>query len=94
MLLVVGDVPLDATFAPLVREAVAGYALALLLTHDGEGEEVAFEIGEAPAPSTHAPWPDAIEFLRWLLAQEAALTLQGGRCAWSWARVRDRGRVA
>jgi len=87
VLLVVGDVPLDATFAPLVHEAVAGYALALLLTHHGEGEEIALAVGETTASSAHPPWPDAIEFLRWLLAREAALTLRGGRCAWSWTRA-------
>lgn len=91
VLLVVGDVPLDATFAPLVREAVAAYALALLLTSHGEGEEVTLEIGEAATPTAHPPWPDAIEFLRWFLAKESTLTLAGGRCAWSWTRL-GRGR--
>ncbi len=93
VLLVVGDVPLDATFAPLVQEAVAGYALALLLTHNGEGEEIALEIGEATTPPAHPPWPDAIEFLRWLLAKEATLTLRSGRCTWSWSRARPDTRV-
>lgn len=91
VLLVIGDVPLDATFAPLVHEAVATYALALLLTTDGEGDALSFGIGEADtsvdAGAALPRWPDAMEFLRWLLAKESALTLRGGRCAWSWTRT-------
>jgi hypothetical protein len=76
VLLAMGDVPLAETFAPLVDEAVTPYAFAcrLAIARDGEtGVSIAIRDGGVPIPRT--PWPDALEFLRWLLAGEARLVL-------------------
>jgi len=83
VLYVMGDVALSPTFAPLVTEPPGAYALALLLAREGTGPELAFDLpGDGPVGTR--PWPDALEFLRWLLAEEAALAL--GR--FRWIRVR------
>jgi hypothetical protein len=76
VLLAMGDVPLADTFAPLVDEAVTPYAFAcrLAIARNGEpGVSIAIRDGGAPIPRT--PWPDALEFLRWLLAGEERLVL-------------------
>lgn len=86
VLLVVGDVPLAATFAALVDEPEASYALALLLDRGetGDGVHVALENG---ASGTRRPrWPDALEFLRWLLSDQPRLALSCGRRRWVWER--------
>lgn len=88
VLLVQGDVPLAPTFAPLVDEPVASYAVAWLLAAEGDGEpvELAFE---AAAPGELRPsrdWPDAAELLRWWLGPGPALSLPGPRQRVSWRR--------
>jgi hypothetical protein len=80
VLLVTSDVPLDPTFAALVREPRGAYGLGLLLARSGAGPGFDFDLaarGEAGA----RPWPDAAEFLRFLLAGEARLEL--GRFGWT-----------
>jgi len=85
VLLVVADVPLAPTFAPLVEEATASYGVALLLATDGDGGAASFAPTVA-ARDRALRWPEAIEFLRWWLAGESELTL-GGTSAWRWQRV-------
>jgi len=87
VLLVVGDVPLAPTFAPLVEEPAGSYGLALLLARDGEGTELGFgRQAEAVGPES-ARWPDAIEFLRWYLSDESSLVLGSARRPWKWERL-------
>jgi hypothetical protein len=87
VLLVVGDVPLAPTFAPLVEEPAGSYGLGLLLARDGEGTELSF--GRQPEANGPEPacWPDAIEFLRWYLSDESSLVLGSTRRPWKWERV-------
>lgn len=80
VLYVMGDVPLSPVFAGLVEEPRGAYALALLLAREGEGPELSFAIADE-APAAPRAWPDALEFLRWLLAEEEGLAL--GRFRWS-----------
>jgi len=80
VLYVIGDVPLAPTFAPLVPEPPAAYALALLLAREGTGSALEFGLRDEVAPAER-PWPDALEFLRWLLGDEPALAL--GRFYWT-----------
>jgi hypothetical protein len=90
VLLVMGEVPLAPTFAALLDERPASYALALLLARGGEGTALGFalEAGEAPAAGAEAaPWPDALEFLRWLHAGEPRLRLGSGARRFAFQRL-------
>jgi len=86
VLFVTGDVPLAPTFAPLVSEATASYAVGLLLATDGAGSRVDFEIasGDGKPPPR---WPQAAEFLRWWAAGADALHLEGARQQFRWKRL-------
>ena len=83
VLYVMGDVALADTFAGLVEEPPGVYSLALLLESGGEGPELTFDLeGEEPGEAEPVrAWPDALEFLRWLLADEPELSL--GRFRWT-----------
>jgi hypothetical protein len=87
VLLVMADVPLADTFASLVDEPAVPYALALLVAATGEGSRVALSLepGSATNPRRRS-WPDAFEFLRWILGEEPALELEVGARRWSWRR--------
>jgi hypothetical protein len=83
LLLVQGDVPLAPTFAPLVDEPVASWAVAWLLAAGAadEGEPLALTFAAA-APGDARPrraWPEPAELLRWWLAREERLELPGPR---------------
>ncbi|MDX1648496.1 MAG: beta-ketoacyl synthase chain length factor [Myxococcota bacterium] len=87
VLYVIGDVALEPTFAGLVEEPRGAYGLALLLAHpeaDAEaapgdaGPELAVDLGGRARPGGR-PWPDALEFLRWLVADGAERALELGR---------------
>jgi len=81
VLYVMGDVALSPTFAEGVEESSTPYAVALLLTRGGAGSAVDLSMVDA-APDRPRPWPDAAEFLRWLVGGDgSALTL--GRFRWS-----------
>ncbi len=92
VLFVVGDVPLAPDFAPLIDEPDAAYSVALLLALTGEGTKLDFELSGATAEEAdgqHASriafdrgWPNALEFLRWLLSNESELRLPGRRRGW------------
>jgi hypothetical protein len=81
VLYVIGDVALEETFAALVEEPPGAYGLALLLGVGGDGPELAVDLAGAGRPGAR-PWPDALEFLRWLLVgTEPSLEL--GRFRWT-----------
>jgi hypothetical protein len=88
LLLVVGDVPLAPTFAPLVKEPVCSYGVAFLLGRGGEGAPVSFELAAREGPRSDLPWPDAAELVRWWLSGEPALELRGARLRFRWERGR------
>ncbi len=73
VLVVIGDVPLADTFAPLVEEPAVPYAFACRLASAGDGPGIALSIGEQDAPLPRPAWPHALEFLRWWLSDEPAL---------------------
>ncbi|MEN8182676.1 MAG: beta-ketoacyl synthase chain length factor [Myxococcota bacterium] len=80
VLLVMGDVALAPTFAALVTEPPGAYGLGLLLAREDEGPSLDLDLagrGEANA----LPWPDAMEFLRFLLTGEERLEI--GRFGWT-----------
>lgn len=90
VLYVMGDVALEPTFAALVDEPRGAYGLALLLAgeaagplaEDGAGPWLAFDL-QGTGRTGARPWPDALEFLRWLRVadpQEPELAL--GRFRW------------
>lgn len=85
VLFVTGDVPLAPTFAPLVSEPTASYAVGLVLATRGEGPRIEFEI-TAGAGRASAQWPQAAEFLRWWLAGTDALQMKGIRQQFCWNR--------
>jgi hypothetical protein len=89
VLLVVADVPLAPTFARLVDEAPGAYGLALLLSSEGEGEaRLRFDPNAGSSPDSPPAWPDAIEFLRWLLSGQEQLTLGSDERPWTFRRMR------
>jgi hypothetical protein len=86
LLLVVGDVPLAPTFAPLVKEPVCSYGAAFLLARGGEGTPISFEVSGPGGPRSDLPWPDAAELVRWWLSGERALEIHGARLRFRWQR--------
>lgn len=74
VLLVVGDVALEPTFAELVSEPPGAYGLGLLLAREGEGPAVDLDLSGRGGTGAR-PWPDAVEFLRFLLSDETRLEL-------------------
>ena len=86
VLLVIGDVPLADTFAPLVDEAATPYAFAVQVGAPGTGPGVELELAaHASAARARADWPPALEFLRWWLGSEPRLeqTSRSGTQRWS-----------
>ena len=73
VLLVVADAPPPDLFAHFTPEPPVPYAVALLVGRDGAGETVRLEVGGEKAE--RPPWPDAVEFLRWLLSTEPAIVI-------------------
>jgi hypothetical protein len=80
VLFVTSDVPLDATFASLLREPPGAYGLGLLLARAGDGPGFDLDLEGSGEPGAR-PWPDAAEFLRFLLSGESRLEL--GRFGWT-----------
>jgi hypothetical protein len=86
VLLVMGDEPLPANLAHLVEEPAAVYAVALLLAREGEGTRLRFSLEGDHAPRKQRAWPDALEFVRFLLSDAPELVLESGRRRWTWRR--------
>jgi hypothetical protein len=86
VLLVMADVPLSAAFAGLVDEPVTSYGLGLLLASEGPGTRLDFGIGAGGSAAPRTPWPDALEFLRWLESPEPRLALGTGPRRFEWAK--------
>ncbi len=87
VLLVMGDVSLAETFAPLVDEASVPYALACRLAFAEPGEpavRLALAAQERPLP--RSDWPPALDFLRWWLGDEAALAQGAGGTRYEFRR--------
>jgi hypothetical protein len=85
-LLVIADVPLESAFAGLVDEVEAAYGVALLLAASGAGERLGFAVEAASQARARPRWPDAVEFLRWLLSGEPRLRLGEGPRRFAWER--------
>lgn len=82
VLVVMADEPVPAGFEVFDDDPFASYALALVIERADAGPRVGLvPSGRDPLPS-RPPWPQAIEFLRWLLSKEPALTL-GVKRAWT-----------
>lgn len=82
LLLVMGDVPLAATFAGLADEPDTAYALACRLElADAATPGVSLSVRENDGPLPGLGWPQAFEFLRWWLSGEPSLALgRRGTC--------------
>ncbi|HTO71125.1 MAG TPA: beta-ketoacyl synthase chain length factor [Myxococcota bacterium] len=87
VLVVVGDVPLADTFAPLVDEAAVPYAFAAQVGAAGTGPGVSLELGAADPARARAPWPPALEFLRWWLSDEESLEQPNRASTARWLRA-------
>jgi hypothetical protein len=81
VLYVMGDVGLAPIFSEMVEQPPGSYAVAVLLAREGDGPALDLAFGGSP-PVPSRPWPDAAEFLRWLVADEGA-PLSLGRFRWS-----------
>lgn len=87
VLLVVGDEPLPDNLKQLIEEPAGAYALAMVIESEGkpgDGPLLGVELGGDPQ-SEEAPWPQALEFLRWFESGETSLRL-GHRCPLQWTR--------
>ncbi len=82
VLLVMGDVPLAATFAPLIDEPPASYAVGLLLAASGKGRRVDIDLAPGDETVASPPWPAAFELLRWLHDGEPRLIIPTPKRRW------------
>lgn len=87
VLLVIGDEPIPDNLAHLVDEPKITYGVALLLANEGEGTPLEFGMEPSHAPRKARPWPDALEFVRFLALGEQSASLESGRRRWSWKRL-------
>jgi hypothetical protein len=78
VLVVIGDVPLADTFAPLCDEPAVPYAFACRLASAGDGPGISLSLGEAHDSLPRPAWPHALDFLRWFLTGDTELA-QGSR---------------
>lgn len=86
VLLVVGDVPLAETFAPLIDEPPASYGVATLLARHADGPRVSLTLEPGAADPPAPPWPAGFEFLRWLAAGESQCRLSTPHRTWTFRR--------
>ncbi len=86
VLLVMGDVPLAPTFASLIDEPAASYAVALLLVASGDGARITVDLESAPTPARALAWPAAFEFLRWLNGEDPELAVETPKRRWVFRR--------
>lgn len=85
-LVVIGDEPLPSVFDGFRDEPPAAYAVGFLVEREGDGPRVHLGATPAGAGAPALAWPQAIEFLRWLLSGEPSLTLGSARRSWTWTR--------
>lgn len=86
ILLVVADEPLHSVFSTADGEPRIAHGVAFIVGRDGEGIRTRCTLGRRAALAQRAPWPQVVEFLRWLLSDEPSLTLGTGALTWTWAR--------
>lgn len=84
-LVVIADEPVPSVFEAFDDDFTSTYALALVIERAGAGPRVGLVPSNGETPARRSSWPQAIEFLRWLLSEEPALTL-GTRRPWTWHR--------
>ena len=87
VLLVIADVPLAEAFASMVEEPEASYGLALWIAPANGAAGLRFSIEPAARPARPGRWPDAVEFLRWLLSDERRLALGTGPRRFVWQKA-------
>lgn len=63
------------------------YAVALLLSEGGEGEQLEFGMEPAAGDTAKATISDALEFLRWFLSGKALLRVSHSTHTWVWRRT-------
>lgn len=92
VLVVIGDEPLPPLFKHLIEEPEVAYAFGMLLTADGVGRSGSLAldfdlvIGDEPLPKLD--WPQALEFLRWVLqGAPERLVLGAEKRRWVWRRA-------
>lgn len=87
VLFVMGDEAIPEEVEALHDECAGGYAVALLLSRDGEGTPLQLdrEPDDGGAPPVRA-WPDALEFVRWWLGDDASLAIHRSGVRWRWSR--------
>ena len=84
-LLVIADEPVPSTFEAFDDEPTGTYALALIIERASSGHGLRLVPSGDPPRASRPAWPQAMEFLRWLLSEEPSLTL-GRRRPWTWHR--------
>ena len=85
VLVVVADEPVPSGFEVFDDDPFGSYAIALVIERAGAGHRVGLAPSSRDTHASRLAWPQAIEFLRWLLSKEPTLTL-GVRPAWTWHR--------
>ena len=89
VLFVIADEAVPPVFATLSPEPSVPYVVALLLASEAQGRRVRLTSADRMSPPGSPPWPDAVEFLRWMLSSEDAVTIGTGRNRTRWTRVSD-----
>lgn len=88
LLLVVADEPTPSFFNDFQYPPPFSYSLGLLLSSEGEGQEVQFNFEPgATSPGKEKRIPQAFSFLRWFLStEETPLILQADDQQWKWEK--------
>lgn len=87
VLFVVGDESIPGELEAAHDGCAGGYAVALLLARASAG--TALRLDREPCEGEDAPeraWPDALEFVRWWLGDEASLTIGRSGVRWRFSR--------
>jgi hypothetical protein len=87
VLFVMGDESSPEELETLDDECAGSYAVALLLSRDGDEAPLRFDREPDAAGATPArAWPDALEFVRWWLGDEPSLAIHRSGVRWRWSR--------
>jgi len=86
VLLVVGDVPLSATFGSLIDEPACAYGVGLLLDSRRASPGLKIHVGGAPEDRPALRWPAAAEFLRFWISGEPSVEIPTPRHSWIFER--------